>query len=265
MQNCSTGFRMGTSGAGSSETSSVKKKFRRRPSSTIRKEQKAQQNAGVNERGTSENTVCESLIKRKAEEFMWRGTRYKQTIFSRLDRCFENPEWYDLFPSAHQWFLERLGSDHRPVLVKFMGDRETFRSQLHFDKRWAEDPLFKETVKEAWNGSSIGGIKSTMARIANCRRAFSHWKRKKGSNSTERIKYAREELEYEEELRTLMNINLKVSDLIDHGTGNWDMQVLHDLFTREDIALIKKHRPMLGREDGYTWAKTKNSMYTVMN
>lgn len=41
--------------------------------------------------------------------------------------------------------------------------------------------------------------------------------------------------------QSLMNINLKVSDLIDADTHKWKAQVLSELFTDEDLRLIMKH------------------------
>ncbi|KAG7549361.1 Reverse transcriptase domain [Arabidopsis thaliana x Arabidopsis arenosa] len=44
------------------------------------------------------------------------------------------------------------GSDHRPVLVKFINDQEVFRGQFRFDKRMADDPsLAKPRVTDTMN------------------------------------------------------------------------------------------------------------------
>ena len=50
------------------------------------------------------------------------GTRNEEWIQCKLDRCFGNSQCFSLFPNSHQWFLEKLGSDHRPILVKFVND-----------------------------------------------------------------------------------------------------------------------------------------------
>ncbi|OAP09670.1 hypothetical protein AXX17_AT2G08620 [Arabidopsis thaliana] len=62
--------------------------------------------------------------------FTWGGTRNKQWIQCKLDRCFDNRLWFSMFPTAHQWFLEKLGSDHKPVLVEFTQDKDFFRGQF---------------------------------------------------------------------------------------------------------------------------------------
>lgn len=51
--------------------------------------------------------------------------------------------------------LERLGSYHRHVLVRLLTDNEVKRGQFWFDKRWAEDPSFKDMIDEAWNSESL--------------------------------------------------------------------------------------------------------------
>jgi len=86
--------------------------------------------------------------------FTWDGTRNKQWIQCKLDRCFDNRSWFSMFPTAHQWFLEKLGSDHKPVLVEFTQDKDFFRGQFRFDKRWAEDPSFLQILTHAWNTES---------------------------------------------------------------------------------------------------------------
>ena len=59
-----------------------------------------------------------------------------------------------MFPTAHQWFLEKLGSDHKPVLVEFSHEKSFFRERFRFDKRWAEDPSFLQMLTTAWNTES---------------------------------------------------------------------------------------------------------------
>lgn len=81
--------------------------------------------------------------------FYMKRKRNNEWIYSKMDRCFGNTSWFTMFPNVHQWFLSRFGSDHRPVLVKFMSDTEPFRGQFRFDKRWAEDPKVAEVIKEA--------------------------------------------------------------------------------------------------------------------
>lgn len=54
-------------------------------------------------------------------EIMTNGLKEKVWIQCRLDGAFGNAEWFRLFPRAHMLYLERLGSDPRPILTSVMG------------------------------------------------------------------------------------------------------------------------------------------------
>ncbi|KAL1225433.1 hypothetical protein V5N11_009084 [Cardamine amara subsp. amara] len=143
-----------------------------------------------------------------SNDFTWSGTRNNQCIqckldrcFGKLDRCFGNTALFSMFPHAHQWFLQKLESDHKPVLVKFTNDKELFRGQLQFDKRWAEDPTFLEVIHRSWNRDKSNIPKPMMVRTAHCRRAISLWKKKSWSNSEIGIKRLRDELTAQDESR----------------------------------------------------------------
>lgn len=115
--------------------------------------------------------------------FTWGGIRNKQWIQCKLDCCFGNPAWFSMFPTAHQWFLEKLGSDHKPVLVEFTEYKEFFRSQFRFDKRWAEDPSFLRMLTQAWNKDSAGTSSDFLLKAEQCKKAIQVWKKNCWSNS----------------------------------------------------------------------------------
>ena len=102
-----------------------------------------------------------------------------------------------MFPNSHQWFLEKLGSDHRPVLVKFVNDQELFRGTFRFDKRFAEDPQYQDVIHKAWIGNISSHNSSSMHRLVDCRKSISHWKKGKDYNAENRIKRLRFELDEE--------------------------------------------------------------------
>lgn len=63
--------------------------------------------------------------------------------------------------------------------------------------------------------------------------------------------------------QSLINIDLKVSQLIDPSSRNWNLNSLRDLFPWKDIQLITKQRPLVYTEDSYCWSGTNNGIYTV--
>ncbi|CAA7023577.1 unnamed protein product [Microthlaspi erraticum] len=70
-----------------------------------------------------------------------------------------------MFPSGHQWFLERYPSDHRPVLVKFMGESEPLCGQFRITKL-REELEEEEEERYPWF-TRIAEIKIELA-IAYC-------------------------------------------------------------------------------------------------
>ena len=141
------------------------------------------------------------MIRSTWNSFTWGGTRQNEWIQCKLDRCFGNSEWFSYFPNSHQWFLEKLGSDHRPVLVKFINDQEVFRGSFRFDKRFAEDPLCKAAIHKAWKGNISSYLPSSMLRLVACRKSISQWKKGKDYNAKTKIKNLRFDLDIEKGAR----------------------------------------------------------------
>lgn len=103
--------------------------------------------------------------------FTWSGCRWKKWIQCRLDRCFGNKEWRRLFPSANQTFLEKRGSDHRPVWVNLRANSEAARGQYRFDRRILHHPDAVKEVEKAWKNSSR--VASVAFKIRKCRAVMS--------------------------------------------------------------------------------------------
>lgn len=68
--------------------------------------------------------------------FSWAGVRNKEYIQCFLDRALGNADWFRLFPWVNGGFLERIGSDHRPLFVRFTNKNLTCKERFKFDKRW---------------------------------------------------------------------------------------------------------------------------------
>lgn len=99
--------------------------------------------------------------------FTWTGTRNKQRIHCKLDRCVGNSTLFLMFPNSHQWFLEKLGSDHKPI--------------------WSNSHVSMICFVENSASINVGlrirscitsrAANSMMVRIANYRREISSWKK----------------------------------------------------------------------------------------
>lgn len=88
----------------------------------------------------------------QGDPFTWAGQRGKHWIRCKLDRCFGNQDWLNLFPAASQVFLDKRGSDHRPVLVNLFKVDEQRKGRFRFDKALLRLPQVKRVVEDAWNG-----------------------------------------------------------------------------------------------------------------
>lgn len=62
---------------------------------------------------------------------------------------------------------------------------------------------------------------------------------------------------------TFFNVNLKVAELIDKRSRDWDLQKLDDLFLPGDILGIKKIKPVALQDDFYIWKHNKSRDFTV--
>lgn len=131
------------------------------------------------------------------DSFTWSGVRGKKYIQCKLDRCFGNKEWKRSFAKATQVFLERLGSDHKPVLVRLLGHQSGPRGSFRFDKRMVGKQKVRDHIMEVWNAQGGGGQRSLVDRFGSVRRCLGKWKRENGLNSKERLCVVRLDLENE--------------------------------------------------------------------
>lgn len=68
-------------------------------------------------------------------KFSWAGERNKMYIQCHLDRALENTEWFQLLPRVHGEYLEKIGSDHGTIFVRFLNENMLRTGQFMFDKR----------------------------------------------------------------------------------------------------------------------------------
>lgn len=130
--------------------------------------------------------------------FIWGGMRSNMWIQSKFDRCFGNKRWSTQFPIANQTFLEKRGSDHRPVLVRLTTSKEVYRGNFKFDKRLLNKPEVKEAIQKAWRSGNRNMAEKVSDKLKLCRKELSKWKRKNNLNALSRITQAQVSLEQEQ-------------------------------------------------------------------
>lgn len=130
--------------------------------------------------------------------FTWSGLRSKSWVHTRLDRCFGNAAWFKKFPSSNQTFMDKRGSDHRPVLIHLIEAQEKYRGWFRFDQRFLEVEGVQANVANAWNFASSRGNKTVSTCLQACRRSLSGLKKQVNMNSKDKIQQAEAALENEQ-------------------------------------------------------------------
>ncbi|KAF8048797.1 hypothetical protein N665_2401s0001 [Sinapis alba] len=133
--------------------------------------------------------------------FTWGGQRGNLSIQSKLDICFGNQRWFTLFPVSNQVFMEKRGSDHRPVLVRLINVSESYRGSFRFDERLLHKQGIQEEIKKAWLTNHPLFETRVSDRLKNCRKAISRWKKKENLNARDSIKQIQCALEMEQSAR----------------------------------------------------------------
>ena len=134
----------------------------------------------------------------KRDLFTWGGRRGDHWVRCKLDRCFGNKEWFDMFPRVNQEFLEKRGSDHRPVMVKLEKNHGGRKGRFRFDKNFLDLPQLKDKVIESWNDQEGFLNLRVSDRIKRCRNEICKWKKSFELNAKEKILRIQKRLEAEE-------------------------------------------------------------------
>ncbi|XP_039010227.1 uncharacterized protein LOC120138909 [Hibiscus syriacus] len=68
-----------------------------------------------------------------------------------LDRCIANSSWVDQFPESYVKHLERIGLDHRPILLRLEDEiKDKQNMPFRFLAAWHDHPQFKELLNSTW-------------------------------------------------------------------------------------------------------------------
>jgi hypothetical protein len=84
------------------------------------------------------------------KKFTWTNNQ-EIPILAKIDRIFVSTEWKAAFPLASVKALDRLPSDHNPLLLT-SGDNVSFgKKRFRFEKWRLEKDTFRGMVEKAWN------------------------------------------------------------------------------------------------------------------
>lgn len=143
--------------------------------------------------------VCEMVeLQSTGDSFTWGGERGTLSIQSKLDRCFGNKRWFKLYPASNQVFLDKRGSDHRPVLVKLISASVPFRGCFRFDGRLLHKEGVRDEIKKAWLTNHPLFEAKVSDILKRCRKSLSKWKKKQNLNSRDKITQIEQALEKEQ-------------------------------------------------------------------
>ncbi|KAF4375115.1 hypothetical protein F8388_017261 [Cannabis sativa] len=122
--------------------------------------------------------------------FTWsNGRRLPSLVKERLDRAICDPGWMILYPKAGVKSLAIKESDHAPVLLDLLFDRERFKTPFRYLDVWSRDESCKVIIKEAWD-IVVHGIKSfqLVSKLDNTRKSLSKWNRTHFGMCKEKLK-----------------------------------------------------------------------------
>ncbi|CAL1370764.1 unnamed protein product [Linum trigynum] len=96
--------------------------------------------------------------------------------FSRIDRAFISADFDSIYHDCTLIALERIESDHNPLLLKWGGDLRIKRP-WKFENMWLEDPRFYDGLS-SWYGDVISGqgmIFLCARRLQHIKNKIKHW------------------------------------------------------------------------------------------
>lgn len=145
--------------------------------------------------------------------------------------AFGNAEWFCLFPRSQLQYLERLGSDHRPIFLSMTTHNQIRKGRFIFDKKWSSQPAVTDIIKKHWRPVDRSAGKDVSSVISSCRKDKAKWKKSDEGNSKKQIHKLRRDLEVEEQKR-FPNLGLMN-----------DMKLqLHKLYQEEEIFWKYKYK-----------------------
>ena len=97
-------------------------------------------------------------LKTIGRQFSWyRRVKNYVDVAKKLDRVCINNSWLSIFPEAYAEVLNRLQSDHCPILVRCKGRPQPKGNRpFRFVAAWATHPGYKDIVNQSWWSGNRG-------------------------------------------------------------------------------------------------------------
>lgn len=87
--------------------------------------------------------------------FTWsNGQKGPNRVLERLDRFLWFSEWFHRFPQAKVWHLERIASDHNPIVIMTDSTRPKTRPRFYFEHHWLPYQEVQDLVEKACTTTS---------------------------------------------------------------------------------------------------------------
>ncbi|KAG2656080.1 hypothetical protein PVAP13_1KG057385 [Panicum virgatum] len=84
------------------------------------------------------------------KKFTWTNNQGDNLVLAKIDRIFVTTSWESAFPLTRVKALERLPSDHNPLVLD-SGENASFgKKRFRFEKWWLEKEAFYNLVKKVW-------------------------------------------------------------------------------------------------------------------
>ncbi|XP_070007515.1 uncharacterized protein [Nicotiana sylvestris] len=176
-------------------------------------------------------------------KYTWcNNSRPRKRVWKRLDRIFINDTWAHLFQNYTLKYLNRPGSDHRPLLFKSKVNQSTTISYFRFLNFWTKQSGFQDLIKEVWDtpiqGNPMWTLHQKMKILSN---KLSKWSREIFSNVYDMVNKWGKKVEALEELNQLCNIETSRENL-NKVQDEYIKCVIRERKRKCQIHIIKNHR-----------------------
>ncbi|VFQ64277.1 unnamed protein product [Cuscuta campestris] len=191
------------------------------------------------------------------EDYTWFNNRVGGVeVRSRLDRLLFNQPWMDMF-SCLVHHLDRVGSDHAPLLVECKSHERPPARPFTFLNVWTEHEDFQRVVadssREDITGSPMFVFGAKLKRLAH---SLKRWNRDTFGHIFDRLKW----------FHCDVRANAPTTELawwaVDSTQGTWEFTNLQDLDIRVRSLLLMDDLPFFRIDEDGAAGKPKQTSYT---